>query len=55
MGFKFTSEAKRAVEAYLAHKPKGKFGAHFYSVDRQDSTQKLFERYQDRFNVPSEE
>ena len=55
MGFAFTSETRAAVEAYLAHKPKGKFGAHRYSVDKQDSTRQLFERYQSRFNVSSEE
>lgn len=55
IGFTFTPETRTAVEAYLAQKPKGKFGAHNYAVDQQDSTRKLFARYQDYFNVPSED
>lgn len=54
MEFPFAPETRVAVRAYLAHKPKGKFGAHSYTVDDQDSTRQLFARYQDRFNVPSE-
>lgn len=55
MGFPFTAETRAAVESYLANKPKGKFGAHKYSVDQQDSTRRLFDRYQTYFNVPSED
>lgn len=54
MGFDFTDRARAAVEAYLAHKPKGKFGVHTYAVDKGDRTRQLFQRYQQYFNVPSE-
>jgi len=54
IGFPFTDRARAAVEAYLSHKPKGKFGAHSYSVDRDDRTRRLFNRYQSYFDVPSE-
>jgi hypothetical protein len=55
LGLPFTQENEEAVRAYLAHKPQGKFGAHRYEVDRQDSTRALFARYQSRFGVPTEE
>jgi len=55
LGLPFTDQARRAVEAYLADKPKHKFGAHSYTVDRADRTRALFERYQSRFDVPSED
>lgn len=54
MGFPFTEQARASVQAYLEHKPKGKFGAHNYAVNRDDRVRTLFERYQTRFNVPSE-
>lgn len=54
MGLDFTPQARDAVSAYLAHKPKGKFGAHNYGIDKDDRTRALFKRYQDYFNVPSE-
>lgn len=54
IGFPFTAETRAAVENYLAHKPKGKFGAHKYAVDQDDRTRQLFRRYQEYFNVPSE-
>jgi len=54
IGFPFTDQARRAVQAYLDHKPKGKFGAHSYSVDKDDRTRRLFARYQSYFDVPSE-
>jgi hypothetical protein len=55
MGLPFTEAAQASVSAYLAHKPKGKFGAHHYHVDTQDRTRALFHRYQSRFDVPSED
>jgi hypothetical protein len=54
-GFSLTPKTRAAVETYLAQKPKGKFGAHRYAVDREDATRQLFARYQTRFNVPCEE
>jgi hypothetical protein len=54
MGLAFSAHAQTAVRNYLAGKPKGKFGAHHYNVDRSDETRQLFARYQDYFNVPSE-
>jgi hypothetical protein len=53
LGLPLTDQARTGVESYLAHKPKGKFGAHEYGVDT--GTRALFERYQRTFDVPSEE
>lgn len=47
--------AKTAMQAYLAAKPKGKFGAHRYPVQEEHlSARPLFERYQTRYQVPNE-
>ena len=54
MNLPFTDQARDSVNAYLASKPKGKFGAHHYSVDGQDKTRALFSRYQSYFDVPTE-
>lgn len=50
------SEATRAAMAtYLAAKPRGKFGAHAYTVDASRAAErKLFARYQRHYNVPDE-
>lgn len=55
LGFPFTDQARQAVESYLADKPKGKFGAHKYVVDKDDKTRALFSRYQHYFDIPTEE
>ena len=55
LGLHFTDQARSAAAAYLAQKPKGKFGAHHYAVDRQDAARALFTRYQTYFDVPSED
>ena len=55
LGFPFTAEARVAVEAYLKHKPQGKFGTHKYAVDQNNRTRQLFRKYQNYFNVVSEE
>ncbi|MGC6471688.1 MAG: sulfotransferase family protein [Parvibaculales bacterium] len=58
LGFEFTEEAKGRMEAYLAAKPKAKFGKHSYSIGEQeeiDRKRAFFARYQDYFNVPVEE
>ncbi len=41
---------------YLAHKPKGKFGEHRYAVDPGKAARErpLFQRYQARYDIPSE-
>lgn len=54
LGLPVTEQIRSAVTAYLADKPKGKFGAHTYAVDENDRTRALFARYQTYFNVPSE-
>lgn len=54
MGLEFGQAARAAATAYLDSKPKGKFGAHRYAVDKNDRTRQLFARYQDKFNVPVE-
>ncbi|WP_438985457.1 sulfotransferase family protein [Aequoribacter sp.] len=47
--------AKTAMQAYLAAKPKGKFGTHRYPVQEEHlSARPLFERYQTRYQVPNE-
>lgn len=53
LGIPFTAQARGAVEEYLAHKPKGKFGAHNYNVNRESDA--VFERYQTYFGVQSED
>jgi hypothetical protein len=43
------------MQAYLAAKPKGKFGTHRYPVQAEHlSARPLFERYQTRYQVPNE-
>jgi hypothetical protein len=54
IGIEFSTQARGAVAAYLAQKPKGKFGPHEYEVDRHGRTLALFARYQQYFDVPSE-
>ena len=55
LGLPLTDQARTAVQAYLASKPKGKFGAHHYTVDSEDRTRALFARYQSKFDVPTED
>lgn len=45
-----------AMLAYLANKPKGKFGAHNYQVDQGSVSKEraYFDRYQRHYNVPNE-
>ena len=46
---------REAVQAYLAAKPKGKFGAHKYQVNEDElEERKYFARYQQAYNVPNE-
>ena len=53
-----TPAARARMEAYLAHKPKGKFGRHAYSFADLEldlaSERARFARYQERYAVKSE-
>ncbi len=57
-GIEFTGEAEQRMRDYLAHKPRGKHGAHNYSFDDLGldlATERArFAAYQERFGVPSE-
>ena len=50
-----TSTAKERMQAYLAAKPRGKFGAHRYEVgDAERAERKFFQNYQRVYQVPDE-
>ena len=54
-GMVLSDEAKQRMLAYLAAKPKGKFGAHAYEVDESKAKERaLFQRYQALYSVPNE-
>lgn len=54
-GMALPDAARQAMRDYLAAKPRGKFGAHAYSVDAARAGERaLFQRYQRRYNVPDE-
>lgn len=56
-GLPWSAEAQAGMEAYLAHKPKGKFGAHRYAVGEREQIERerrLYERYQRFHGVPNE-
>lgn len=47
--------ARERMLAYLAAKPKGKFGQHNYQIDGSRAQERvLFRRYQERYQVPDE-
>ena len=52
----FTPQARRAMEAYLAANPKGKFGKHVYALEDYGLTrEQIRERYRAycvRFSIP---
>ncbi|MEM9256955.1 MAG: sulfotransferase, partial [Pseudomonadota bacterium] len=51
----FEASARRAMEDYLAAKPKDKFGAHKYQIDSQQARDReVFRRYQTHYEVPDE-
>ncbi len=52
-GMPFGEQLRDAITAYLAHKPRGKFGSHRYPVNTQ--ARHHFRRYQDYYKVPAEE
>ncbi|HND15132.1 MAG TPA: hypothetical protein PLN78_09140, partial [Pseudomonadales bacterium] len=51
-------DARQRIAAYVAAKPKGKFGAHEYhsavGTSEEAALRALFSRYQQRFEVPDE-
>lgn len=57
-GWDCTAEAEARMRDYLAHKPRGKFGKHFYSFHDLgldlETERARYRGYQERFNVPSE-
>ncbi|GAB5453438.1 MAG: sulfotransferase [Halioglobus sp.] len=54
-GMQLGEAARAAMLAYLAEKPRGKFGAHSYVVDEARAAERaLFRRYQDAYDVPDE-
>lgn len=58
IGLPFTDSARASMEAYLAAKPKAKFGKHKYSIGEQEEIarkREFFARYQAYFGVPHEE
>jgi hypothetical protein len=51
-----SDKARTRMLAYLAAKPRGKFGMHSYSIDATHTRERpLFKRYQDLYGVPSEQ
>ncbi|MBW2423448.1 MAG: sulfotransferase [Deltaproteobacteria bacterium] len=57
-GWEYTAEAESRMRSYLEHKPRGKFGRHFYSFRDLgldlETERARYQRYQERFDVPSE-
>jgi len=57
-GWSYTAEAEARMRDYLAHKPRGKFGKHFYSFHDLgldlETERARYRDYQERFGVPSE-
>lgn len=56
-GLSWSSGAQAAMEAYLAHKPQGKHGAHRYSVGEREQIERdrrHYARYQRFHGVPNE-
>ena len=54
-GLGLSDEARNRMTAYLAAKPKDKFGSHQYEIDEARSEDRtLFKRYQTLYNVPDE-
>lgn len=54
-GMTLSANSRARMEAYLALKPKGKFGAHGYAIDDSKAAERpLFARYQALYNVPNE-
>ena len=54
-GLNLSDETKAAMLDYLAHKPKGKFGKHLYTVTESKLKERdHFRRYQQAYNIPDE-
>lgn len=57
LGIPFTDEARQAIAAYVAAKPKHKFGVHSYDVKTGEEERReraFYARYQSYFHVPDE-
>jgi hypothetical protein len=52
MGTPLDAAGREAMQAYLARKPKGKFGKHQYSLNTE--SRGLYQRYQKFFGIPDE-
>jgi hypothetical protein len=57
-GFEYSDEARSRMESYLANKPRGKFGKHFYSFHDLgldlETERARYRAYQERYGVKSE-
>jgi hypothetical protein len=57
-GFEYTDEARTRMQTYLANKPRGKFGKHFYSFHDLgldlETERARYRKYQERYGVKSE-
>ncbi|HUH37466.1 MAG TPA: sulfotransferase [Spongiibacteraceae bacterium] len=55
-GMSLSDAVRQRMLDYLAHKPKGKFGAHKYQIDSAAAARDraLFANYQSRYGVPDE-
>ena len=57
-GMDFSAEAERRIREYIAHKPKGKHGAHRYEFEHTGfdlaAERERFRPYRERFDIPSE-
>ena len=56
--WEYSGEAEARMRDYLADKPRGKFGKHFYSFHDLgldlETERARYRGYQERFDVPSE-
>jgi len=54
-GMTLTTGARESMERYLESKPRDKFGAHQYTVEKDElSERRLFRNYQQAYDVPNE-
>jgi hypothetical protein len=57
-GIEFSAEAERRMRDYIAHKPKGKHGAHRYEFEHTGldlaAERERFRDYRERYGVPAE-
>ena len=54
-GMTLTTGARESMERYLESKPRDKFGAHQYTVEKDElSERRFFRNYQQAYDVPNE-